>query len=99
MEIDWTQIRGALSRIDAQLSKARRVIRETDADEVLGWPEFTRAELEAAVPDWRQLFGDDWRKDFLHNGIGSDKYRVRHGGRRYRIHPEALKALGIEKRR
>jgi len=95
MDIDWTQIRGALSRIERQLSKAREVIKASDAETVRDWPEVTREELEAAFPNWRAECGNNWVRDFMEKKIGKTNYRIRRGTRKYRISPECWRALNL----
>ena len=95
MDIDWTQIRGAIKRIEVELSKAEKVIERTDADLVRDWPEVRRQELEAAFPNWRTEFGPNWVRDFMAKKIGKANYRVRPGSRKYRIAPEAFRALNL----
>ena len=95
MDIDWTQIKGALSRIEKQLSKARQVIRSSDDEAFRDWPEVTREELQAAFPNWRAECGEDWLHDFMEKRIGRQNYRARQGSRKYRISPECWKALDL----
>jgi hypothetical protein len=95
MDIDWTQIRSTIKRIEEQLSKAQKVIDTTEADLVRGWPEVGRAELEAAFPDWRREFGPNWRRDFLEGKIGKGNFVLRPGGRKYRISPAVYRALNL----
>lgn len=95
MDIDWTQIRGAIKRIENELSKAEKVIERTDADLVRNWQEVRREELEAAFPNWRTEFGPNWGRDFMEKKVGKANYRVRPGSRKYRIAPEAFRALNL----
>ena len=95
MDIDWTQIRNALARIEGELSKAQKVIDTTEADLVRDWPEVRREELEAAFPNWRKDYGPDWVHDFLEKRIGRENFRIRRGSRKYRISPEAYRALNL----
>ena len=94
MDIDWVQIRGALSRIERELSKARDVIETSDDTVASDWPEVGREDLEAAFPDWRKECRHSF-KEFLERRIGADNYRVRRGNRTYRISPECLRALNL----
>ena len=94
MEIDWTQIRGALARIENELSKAERLIKQTDVGNE--WPEVSRSELEAAFPQWRLEYGNNWIRDFMEKKIGRENYRIRRGSSKYRISPECLKTLHIQ---
>jgi hypothetical protein len=93
MDIDWTQIRGALSRIERQLAKAHQVIESSDAEAVRDWPEVSREELEAAFPRWREEYGSSWTRDFLDKRFGRENYRARPGCRTYRIAPQFLDAV------
>jgi hypothetical protein len=95
MDIDWTQIRGALSRIEEELSRAKKVIDSTDEDLVRDWPEVRRQDLEAAFPNWREEYGPNWVHDFLEKRIGRENFRIRKGSRKYRISPEAYRALNL----
>jgi hypothetical protein len=95
MDIDWTQIRATVARIENALSKAKKTVEETDADIVQGWPEVARRELEAAFPNWRREYGSDWTHDFLEKKIGRENYRLLRGSRKYRIAPDAYRALGL----
>ncbi|MBI4604906.1 MAG: hypothetical protein HY721_23340 [Planctomycetes bacterium] len=93
MEIDWANIRGALSRIERELAKAQEVIEATDVRNE--WPEVTRKQLQAAFPDWRKAHGNDWIHDFMDKVIGRENYRSRPGSPRYRIAPKVLEALHL----
>ena len=95
MDIDWTQIRSALARIENELSKAQKLIESTDADLVRDWPEIKREELEAAFPNWQTEYGPNWVHDFLEKRIGRENFRARRGSRKYRISPEACRALNL----
>ena len=95
MDIDWTQIRGALSRIEKQLSKAQEVIKTSDKETVRDWPEVTRDQLQAAFPNWQAEYGKDWIHDFMEKRIGRQNFRIRPGNRRYRIAPECWKTLKL----
>jgi hypothetical protein len=98
MDIDWTQIRGALSKIEKQLSKAQDVIKASDEATTQDWPEISRDELEAAFPNWRKEYGNNWVRDFLEKKLGRENYRSRRGSRRYRIAPECWEALDLARR-
>jgi hypothetical protein len=93
MDIDWTNIRAALSRIEKQLSRAREVIDVTDEETSRGWPEVSRAELQSAFPNWQVEYGKDWMHDFMEKRIGRENFRIRKGNRKYRIAPECYKTL------
>lgn len=95
MDIDWTQIRSALARIGNELSKAQKVIDTTDADFVRDWPEVNREDLETAFPNWQVEYGPNWAHDFLEKKIGRENFRARRGSRKYRISPEAYRALNL----
>lgn len=95
MDIDWTQIRGAIARIEQELAKAQKVVDSTDAELIRDWPEIRREELEAAFPNWRTEYGSDWTRDFLEKRIGRQNYRSRRGSRKYRIAPEVARALNL----
>lgn len=99
MDIDWTKIRGALSRIEDQLSKAQEVIRSSDEETSRDWPEVTRDQLQSAFPNWEEDYGRDWIHDFMEKRIGRENFRIRPGNRRYRIAPECWKALRLDKAR
>lgn len=93
MDIDWTKIRAAVARIEKDLAKVEKVIDETDVRKE--WPEVTRAELQAACPNWREEFGDDWSRGFLQHRIGKGNYLTCPGGGRYHISPRVLEELRI----
>ena len=95
MDIDWTSIRGTLARVEQQLSRAREVIRSSDAEAFRDWPEVTRKELEFAYPDWRTQYGNNWIRDFMDQRIGKENYRIRQGSRKYRIAPECWQSLNL----
>jgi hypothetical protein len=93
MNIDWTQIRGAIKRIESELAKAERVIEDTDVSHA--WPEVSRRQLESLFPTWRQEYGSNWMRDFMERRIGKGNFRVRRGSSRYRIAPEVFRTLGL----
>jgi hypothetical protein len=93
MDIDWTQVRNALKRIESRLAEAQEAIERTDAAN--DWPEVSRSELEAAFPRWREEYGRNWMRDFMEKRIGAGNYRTRRGSRKYRIAPEVLAGLPV----
>lgn len=93
MDIDWTQIRGAIHRIERQLSRAREVIKTSDEEALRDWPEVTKDDLQAAYPRWESEYGKDWMHGFMEKRIGRENFRVRPGGGRYRIAPRCWEAL------
>lgn len=93
MDIDWANIRKAVSRIENELARAEKVIKATDVRDE--WPEVSRDELQAAFPNWRQEFGNDWNRGFLQKRIGKANYRARPGSSRYRIAPDVLRSLNL----
>lgn len=95
MDIDWTQVRQTLKRIEGELSKAEAAAAKTDAEVVQDWPEVRKSDLEAACPDWRQKYGPSWSRDFLDQFLGHRNYRWRPGARKYRIAPEVFAALKL----
>jgi hypothetical protein len=96
MDIDWAKIRSTLERIERQLARANEVIDRTDvANE---WPEVSRDELQAAFPNWREEYGNDWIRDFMEKKIGRANYRAKRGSKQYRISPQVLKELPVAPR-
>lgn len=93
MNIDWTQIRGAIKRIESELAKAQQVIEDTDVSHT--WPEVSRKELESLFPAWREEYGSNWMRDFMERKIGKGNFRVRRGSSRYRIAPDVCQTLGL----
>jgi hypothetical protein len=95
MDIDWTQIRGAMARIEQELKKAQKAVDSTDAELVRDWPEVRRADLEAAFPRWRTEYGSDWTRDFMEKRIGRPNYRFQRTTKTYRIAPAVMRALNL----
>ncbi len=95
MDIDWTQIRGAIARIEQQLARAQKVVETTESEIVRDWPEVRREDLEAAFPNWRAEYGSDWTHDFMEKKIGRLNYRFRRGSKTYRISPEVFRTLNL----
>jgi len=95
MDIDWTQVRETLKRIERELSKTEAVVAKTDAEVVHDWPQVRKADLEAAYPQWRRDYGPSWSRDFLDKVIGHSNYRWLPGARKYRIAPEVYRALNL----
>ena len=90
MAIDWSEIRSTLARIEEKLEAANKAL-DSVAEE---WPVVTRAQLESAMPHWRDECGSNWARDVMQNRIGRENYRVQRG-RGYRVAPEVLATLGV----
>ena len=55
--------------------------------------QWSRQELETAFPDWRSQYGSSFSRDFMEKRFGRENYRVRKGGRSYRISPESWASI------